>query len=587
MSTKPNKKNQETGSLKEQIIKLEKQLESFKHSNDHFLKNKLFLHYDIKEPEKVVVDCETKLPVLAEIDKNKIRKGKETDPTHLIIEGDNYHALSVLNYTHAGKIDLIYIDPPYNTGNKDFIYNDRFVDKEDSFRHSKWLSFMAHRLRLAKNLLTETGVIFISIDDNEQAHLRLLCDQIFGEENFIANFTWVRKKKGSHLSDEIRKMTEYVIAYKKKNKIELFGEEAYKDKWQPLLKRTNSPKTLSLKAMVVETTIPDGKYIKGVYGNGGTQVKLENNIVVKDGKILNDFKITGRYVWTQSMLDDEISKGTRIAINSLGFGFNVLRWDQADKTKRPSTLINDVVGVGTNEDANEEIKQIFGLTGDNEVFKYAKPVSLIEYLVLMATKNNEDAIILDFFAGSGTTGHAVLKLNVEKGGMRQFILCSTNDEKEPIVDKVLYPRIKKVIDGYGDNAPIPANLRYFQTDFVEKGKNNDQTRADMVARAVDMINVREATYEKVEVKKGYVLSQSATTFTAIIFDSFKLADIWKEIEKKNTSKLPVKLYIFSFSDDTSAFTDMIPKDTKLDWESKSIPEGILQVYQRLFKKKNK
>ncbi|MBM3281699.1 MAG: site-specific DNA-methyltransferase, partial [Candidatus Harrisonbacteria bacterium] len=518
---------------------------------------------------------------------NKIRKGKETDPTHLIIEGDNYHALSVLNYTHAGKIDLIYIDPPYNTGNKDFIYNDRFVDKEDSFRHSKWLSFMAHRLRLAKNLLTETGVIFISIDDNEQAHLRLLCDQIFGEENFIANFTWVRKKKGSHLSDEIRKMTEYVIAYKKKNKIELFGEEAYKDKWQPLLKRTNSPKTLSLKAMVVETTIPDGKYIKGVYGNGGTQVKLENNIVVKDGKILNDFKITGRYVWTQSMLDDEISKGTRIAINSLGFGFNVLRWDQADKTKRPSTLINDVVGVGTNEDANEEIKQIFGLTGDNEVFKYAKPVSLIEYLVLMATKNNEDAIILDFFAGSGTTGHAVLKLNVEKGGMRQFILCSTNDEKEPIVDKVLYPRIKKVIDGYGDNAPIPANLRYFQTDFVEKGKNNDQTRADMVARAVDMINVREATYEKVEVKKGYVLSQSATTFTAIIFDSFKLADIWKEIEKKNTSKLPVKLYIFSFSDDTSAFTDMIPKDTKLDWESKSIPEGILQVYQRLFKKKNK
>jgi adenine-specific DNA-methyltransferase len=112
MSAKPNKKNQESESLQEQIIKLEKQLESFKHSNEHFLKNKLFLHYDIKEPEKVVVDCETKLPVLAEIDKKKIQKGKESDPTHLIIEGDNYHTLSVLNYTHAGKIDLIYIDPP-------------------------------------------------------------------------------------------------------------------------------------------------------------------------------------------------------------------------------------------------------------------------------------------------------------------------------------------------------------------------------------------------------------------------------------------------------------------------------------------
>lgn len=145
------------------------------------------------KPERVVLDCETKLPVLTEADERVIAKA-EDQPTNLIIEGDNYHSLSVLNYTHASKIDFIYIDPPYNTGNKDFVYNDSFVDKEDGYRHSKWLSFMEKRLRLAKSLLTDTGVLFISIDDNEYAHLKLLCDDIFGEENFLQNFMWLHGK---------------------------------------------------------------------------------------------------------------------------------------------------------------------------------------------------------------------------------------------------------------------------------------------------------------------------------------------------------------------------------------------------------
>jgi adenine-specific DNA-methyltransferase len=274
----------------------------------------------------------------------------------------------------------------------------------------------------------------------------------------------------------------------------------------------------------------------------------------------------------------ELIKDNRVYFGQNGDAVPRLKKFLSDKVQKiPSSLL---LKQGSTKIGIEEITSIFG---GQRLFDYPKPLDLITYLLQLHP--NESAVILDFFAGSGTTGHAVLKLNAQDGGNRQFILCSTNNEKEPIVDKVLYPRIKKVVNGYGDNTPIPANLRYFQTDFVEKGKNNDQTRADLVASAVDMINVREGTFETVEVKKGYVLSQSATTFTAIIFDSFKMVDIWKKIEKKNTGKLPVKLYIFSFSDDTSAFTDMIPKTTKLDWESKSIPEGILQVYQRLFKKK--
>lgn len=583
MSAKLTKKNQESELLKEQIIKLEKQLESFKHSNDHFLKSKLFLHYDIKEPEKVVVDCETKLPVLVEIDKKKILKGTESDPTHLIIEGDNYHALSVLNYTHAGKIDLIYIDPPYNTGSNDFIYNDRFVDREDSFRHSKWLSFMEHRLRLAKNLLAEKGVIFISIDDNEQAHLRLLCDQIFDEDNFV-NCIAVKSSensgvKMSHTEKKLPKIKEYLLVYARNTNDMQFTPvtvpksvdakkfNAYAKYYSKIIL---NPKDDAENWEIISIK----KYLKD------RKIKIKNNDELMQFKLKNAERVVYR---TNNATLAKMAFETKTAKVISPTGLEYIWWEGKQMLFLSEYTEESLCDQWTDISTINLNKEMAGLSSFSNG---QKPIALIDRIIKVATQN-KSATILDFFAGSGTTGHAVLKLNAQDSGTRQFILCSTNDEKEPIVDKVLYPRIKKVIDGYGDTAGIPANLRYFQTDFVMKGKNNDQTRTYLVARAVDMINVREATYEKIEVKKGYALSQSATTFTAIIFDSFKLADIWKEIEKKNTGKLPVKLYIFSFSDDTSAFTDMIPKNTKLDWESKSIPEGILQVYQRLFKKKEK
>jgi len=149
-----------------------------------------------KTKEKFEADAEGKLPVLIEDKKREIKT--DTDkPTNILIEGDNYHALSVLNYTHAKSIDVIYIDPPYNTGNNDFKYNDKFVDREDSYRHSKWLSFMSKRLKLAKNLLKQSGVIFISIDDNEIAQLKLLCDDVFSEKNFIIDVIWNSRKSVS------------------------------------------------------------------------------------------------------------------------------------------------------------------------------------------------------------------------------------------------------------------------------------------------------------------------------------------------------------------------------------------------------
>jgi len=173
-----------------------------------------------KTKEQFEKESENALPVLKEV-KGKEIKTDASKPTNILIEGDNYHALSVLNYTHQGKIDVIYIDPPYNTGNKDFKYNDRFVDKEDSYRHSKWLSFMSKRLRLAKNLMKEDGVIFISIDDNEIAQLKMLCDEIFGPDNFIANIARKRRGSQANLSKNISTIHEYLLCYSKNSSAEL------------------------------------------------------------------------------------------------------------------------------------------------------------------------------------------------------------------------------------------------------------------------------------------------------------------------------------------------------------------------------
>ncbi|MBR3889957.1 site-specific DNA-methyltransferase [bacterium] len=166
-----------------------------------------------KEPEKVVMDCQNNLPILQRISEKEI-KTNDTD-YNILIEGDNFHALSVLNYTHKNKIDVIYIDPPYNTGNKDFIYNDSYVDREDGYRHSKWLNFMEKRLNLAKNLLSEDGIIFISIDDNEQANLKLICDKIFGETNKIGILPTIMNLKGNQDEFGFAGTHEYTFVYAK------------------------------------------------------------------------------------------------------------------------------------------------------------------------------------------------------------------------------------------------------------------------------------------------------------------------------------------------------------------------------------
>src|SRR3989344_2091284 len=373
-----------------------------------------------------------------EKDAKKSLKGTDTEE-NLIIEGDNLLALKSLLPKYQGRIKCIYIDPPYNTGNEEWVYSDnvnsptiqewigKIVGKqgEDLTRHDKWLCMMTPRLKLLRELLSDDGFIFISIDDTEREHLRCAMDEIFGEENFVTEFSWIRKKKGAFLSKKMRKMIEYIVCYQKReNDLEFFGEKAYSDKWQPLVKRTNQEKELYFPANFVGTTLDDGIYKKGRMSEGETGIELLNDIEVRDGFVVTEMKTKARYVWTQEFLEKEMKAGTEVSL-SKKFGFNVLRADQNEKFKAPSNLISKENNVGTNEDASAELASLFD-TEIGKIFPYPKPVSLIKYLIAFYTK--DDDIVLDSFAGSGTTAHAVLDKNKEDGGNRKFILVQLPEE---------------------------------------------------------------------------------------------------------------------------------------------------------------
>jgi len=384
--------------------------------------------------------------------KEKSLNDKVSLNDNLIIHGDNLKALKALLPLYAGKIKCIYIDPPYNTGNERWAYNDnvsspmmqewlnKVVDREDLTRHDKWLCMMTPRLKLLGELLREDGVIFISIDDNELPNLLCLLNGIFGEENHIATFVWVKKKKGSHLSKTHRSMTEYVVAFaRSSNMPEMFGEEAYSDKWQPLAKRTNAHKELSFPASTVTTSLKDGHYGSGAYGKGTSGIELMSSIQVSHGRIIRQFRVKGPFVWGQRKLDEELRAGTRVSLSSK-FGLNVFRHDQSGKIKRPTTLLDEKAKVGTNEDATSELLALFGIEG---VMDYPKPSSLPMYLVRAITHFDLDAVVLDSFAGTGTTAHAVLQLNKEDGGNRRFILV----ECEDYADSITAERVRRVIKG--------------------------------------------------------------------------------------------------------------------------------------------
>lgn len=518
-----------------------------------------------EKEEKVVEQCKKELPILKEV-KNKEIITDKNKPVNLLIEGDNYHSLSVLNYTHPKSIDVIYIDPPYNTGNKDFIFNDKYVDPEDAYRHSKWLSFMGKRLKLAKNLLKDTGVIFISIDDNEVAQLKSLMDDknrgMFGENNLESIICWRRRtNQPNDKSKMIAKVAEFLLVYAKNSNI-LKEKRAFNT--IPLSEtRANSYSNPDNDPRGPWSTTP----WRASRGQGGTKYKIKT----PTGRIYDE-------VWLgMKETFEKLSKDKRIIFPNNGNGKPRKKVFLRERQQEGQSAINFWFGreYGDNLSASAELNDLFG---GERVFDNPKPINLMK--MILRIKTNKDSLILDFMAGTGTIGQAVLELNKEDGGNRQFILCTNNENN--ICTDVCYPRVKKVIEGYknlkGEKVEgLGGNLKYFKTDFVDYDEPTDKNKIKLTKRATEMLCVKEGTLESVTDNERFKIFKNSDHYTGIIWDQLAIPEFKKAI--KNI-KGKFSVYIFSLGDDTfdEEFTDVKQK-IKLS----PIPEAILRVYRRIFK----
>jgi adenine-specific DNA-methyltransferase len=506
-------------------------------------------------PEKVVTDCQDKLPVLTEV-KGKQITTDENEPTHILIEGDNYHALSVLNYTHKGKIDLIYIDPPYNTGNKDFIYNDKYVEKEDTWRHSKWLAFMNKRLELAKELLTDKGVIFISIDDNEQSQLKMLCDSIFGEQNFVANCVRRRRKTQANLAKNIAPVHEYLLIYTKSIELLNLNKLSYTDEFIK-------------KGFANPDNDKRGLYQTGPIARPKNSSNREHTLTMPNGR-----KITAKWSCSEETFQRYIEEN-RLVIPRGGEGMPRIKIFLSElQGQIANTWWDDVA---SNDDAAKEIENLFGT---NAAFSFPKPTDLIRKVIELAT--NKDTTVLDFFAGSGTTGDAILQLNKNKNDNRKFILCTNNENQ--ISENVTFQRIKKVIEGYQTNsgesiAGLGNNLKYFKTSFVANNRNKDQLKIDITKRCTEMLCLKEGIFNLLKEEADYKIFQQGKSYLAVYYD-FASASLDELKEEMNALKGEKVLYCFTVDNhglDKANFRGW--KNIRLE----PIPQKILDVYKRIFK----
>lgn len=413
--------------------------------------------------EDIENELKTYIPILKEEKEKELWNGKGF--FHFLIEGENLCSLKVLEQNSPEIIDVIYIDPPYNT-RKNFVYTDKKQNGTNSYRHSEWLSFMEKRLIIAKKLLNEKGIIFISIDEHESAHLKLLCDTIFGEENYISEFIWKKSHGGSTLPKFVRSNCESILCYAKNLKkidFDFFSEYVTQNGDSPLANASNKytslvfpPYSVEFKSMK-DGIIPSFKKIDS---------ELHNDIIIENGFNKNTFVLSNHWKWQQTKLENELQNGTILISKTKELKLRYKK-KEIQRIIKPTQLITNDDGVGYTLSGSTELKNII----HKKFFDYPKPVSLIKYLINMVTYQNPNAIILDFFAGSGTTGQAVLELNKEDNGNRQFILCTNNENN--ICEEITYERLKTVItgirsDGTNYSNRLNGNLKYFKSELIPK-----------------------------------------------------------------------------------------------------------------------
>ena len=530
-------------------------------------------------PEKVVTDCQDKLPVLTEV-KGKEITTDENEPTHILIEGDNYHALSVLNYTHKGKVDFVYIDPPYNTGARDWRYNNDYVDDTDTFRHSKWLQFMKNRLELAKNILTEDGVICVTIDDYEMPRLWILLEEIFGYENHLGTVVIRNNPKGRMTKRKFSLVHEYGLFFGKtsasyikklpenpEDKTHNYKQDENGEWYLPvnLRKQGVDSNAVNKKGKLSDRYFPI--YYDAKTGKLSSKEKLEIEILPIDSKGI-------QRIWRRSkdVIDEMYEKG-EVWVNKTKDGYQVyFKFTGGLDGKLAQSMWVDPQCSASDYGT----KILDNILGEREKFQYPKAPFAVKQSILSAT-DKKDAIIVDFFAGSGTTGQAVLELNQEDNGERTFIIC-TNSENN-IAEEVTYKRVRNVIKGYSGEKGIDANLRFYKTTFIPNNRNKDQLKIDITKRCTEMLCLKEGIFNLIKEVADYKIFQQGNRYLAVYYD-FANASLDELKEEMNALKGEKVLYCFTVDNhglDKANFRGW--KNIRLE----PIPQKILDVYKRIFK----
>ena len=580
-----------------QILRLSKEIEKLKKS----IKVQKYGIVWADVPEAFEDDVENKLPVLEEVPKLAITS-KDDNPTHILIEGDNYHALTCLNYTHKGKVDVIYIDPPYNTGSDGFRYKDKRildkfpdgteVDKQNPFRHSYWLSFISKRLELAKSLLKNTGTIFVSINEDEFAQLKLLCDQTFGPENYLTMFTIkVRHEERILKGDkDFHEVVEYLLMYRVSSEYKtvkkIYDNTSLDEYIYQVVEKNKKPKTIKLGSKTVEVFAPGEYEVVKVAPSADNMKKINIRGSLKEGNS------SGRFYMAH--LEELKGKGVLYKVPAMGndkFGHRYFL------TPEKASRVNGDYFQGVPLDIKDtkevpypnyfDFEKEFNSVGYEGGVSFGggkKPVNFLKHFISIGTKN-KSAVVLDFFAGSGSTGQAVMQMNADDKGKRQVILITNNNEL--VKDKVYrpmteacYPRIKNVIKGFNGNKGLGGSAKYYRTGFVGKHSildADDKDRMQLAYHAGEMLSIAENTLDLVEKTDHWQVFESPARYTAIYFrEEYDKLDAF--ITKVQKFKKPVSVYIFSWEDDPfiADFEDYGNITVK------TIPQPIVEIYKQIY-----
>ena len=581
------------------------------------------------KPEEIETRLVDELPVLTEVPERAIVSDSPDAPNHILIEGDNLEALTALAYTHEGKIDVIYIDPPYNTRKKDFKYNDTFIDPEDSFSHSKWLSFISKRLKVAKTLLALNGVIFIQIDDREYAPLKLLCDELFQESNSLGPFIQ-NKLNAKNDTINIQKNHEYILCYRKRAQ---YIDEA-KTKILPniLIKNVRQKPVLKEKGRFFYlndsiTTRGEGGTLNARHNLGYTfyfnpetchlipivdydlekacECNDEDLVYSTDKSLLSSGYIAirpprvrgklGCWTWDINKATKDIDllyvKKTRNRYNIHKRTFvpndKVKELENGEYVYEEEFISNSksILEYSTN-DGTDALVNVMGYeTG----FNNPKNVNLIEYLLSIIP--NKKIRVLDFFAGSGTTLHATMELNKD-GGHRKCILVTNNENN--ICEEVTYERNKRVIQGYttpkGEDIKglHNNNLRYYRTTFLSRDKNVKNMR-QLVRLATDMLCIKNDVYTEAEFCGKKINPNIARYFDngqgnrmLVIYEERAIQLLVQLMAQTEDDGIKTMVYVFSPGADpyTDDFEDVAER-VKLC----ALPSAIYEAYKRVLPKR--